>query len=300
MNPIRAMSPRGRALLWLIGALALALAFGGRASADTCLNSNNWIFDPAPLGSVDGTGTVHLVSGPVVASQGISSVHHPVLSGTVVNLSLSVVYVKLHLFDSSNQLVASVWVGNIQDSDLSFPPTAKEVATWYGGIPSNFTIDADAILAHHFPGINLSTVANVSIELFNYSSEGDRSEFSNLCLTDGSTPYTVTSLYDPNKAVKSGAVIPLKLQLRDAGGTNVSSSSLVVNATGLVQKDKVPDGVLTDAGNANADNNFRYDATLQGYIYNLKTTGLDPGTWCLTFTVNGQSDPSYQLIFNVK
>ena len=48
------------------------------------------------------------------------------------------------------------------------------------------------------------------------------------------------------------------------------------------------------------DSNFRYVATLQGYIFNLKTTGLASGTWCLTFTVNGQSDPSYQLIFNVK
>lgn len=33
-----------------------------------------------------------------------------------------------------------------------------------------------------------------------------------------------------------------------------------------------------DTGNANPDDNFRYSEDLTGYIFNLKTTGLVPGT----------------------
>jgi hypothetical protein len=52
---------------------------------------------------------------------------------------------------------------------------------------------------------------------------------------------------------------------------------------------------VTDAGNANPDSDFRYDATLAGYIYNLQTTG----TWKLTFTVTG--DPTaYSVQFDVR
>src|SRR5262249_25498559 len=57
MNPIRAMRVRPRALPFLIGALALALATGGRASADTCLlSSNAWSFSDQGKGGwiVDG------------------------------------------------------------------------------------------------------------------------------------------------------------------------------------------------------------------------------------------------------
>jgi hypothetical protein len=207
-----------------------------------------------------------------------------------------VVAVAVVLIDSGGNLVAIAVLESPQ-ADGDFSPNAVEGRTWPAGSTSNFTIDAKAMLAQHFPGIDLSTVTSVAVFLVSY---GGTAKFSNLCLTDGSPPYTVAPLYDPNKAVKSGAVIPLKLQLRDASGTNLSSPTLVVNLTGFVKKDNQPEGTVTDAGNANADSNFRYDATLQGYIYNLKTTGLTPGTWCLTFTVNGQSNPSYQLLFNVK
>jgi hypothetical protein len=45
--------------------------------------------------------------------------------------------------------------------------------------------------------------------------------------------------------------------------------------------------VAVDAGNANPDFDFRYDAALAGYIFNLKTTGLGTGTYQLCFTVGG-------------
>jgi hypothetical protein len=63
------------------------------------------------------------------------------------------------------------------------------------------------------------------------------------------------------------------------------------------------DGAASSAelprSNANPDSDFRYDGTLPGYIYNLKTTGLATGTWKLTFTVSG--DPTaYSIQFDVR
>ena len=56
---------------------------------------------------------------------------------------------------------------------------------------------------------------------------------------------------------------------------------------------------LDISGNANPDNNFRFDATLNGYIYNLSTKGLSTGTWQLSFTVAG--DPIIHVVqFDLK
>ncbi len=108
--------------------------------------------------------------------------------------------------------------------------------------------------------------------------------------------YAVSLLYDPSKAAKSGSTIPIKLQLV-SGGVNVSSPSLVVHAVGVLKVSDSTSSVVVDAGNANPDFDFRYDASLAGYIFNLKTTGLS-GTYNLKFTVNGLGD--YTAPFAVK
>jgi hypothetical protein len=57
---------------------------------------------------------------------------------------------------------------------------------------------------------------------------------------------------------------------------------------------------VEDTGNANPDNDFRFDATLGssgGYIFNLSTRGL-AGTYTLNFTVG--SDPQqHSVLFQV-
>jgi hypothetical protein len=58
----------------------------------------------------------------------------------------------------------------------------------------------------------------------------------------------------------------------------------------------VPEGV----GGRRDPDRARYDATLQGYILNLSTKYLSGGTWKLVFSVNGQSDPSYAVSFDLK
>ncbi len=120
--------------------------------------------------------------------------------------------------------------------------------------------------------------------------------------TPQSVAYAIGLLYDPTKAVKSGATIPIKIQLNDANGNDVSSSGIVVHATDVAMASTNAPGVLDDAGNANPDNDFRFDATLGsagGYIFNLKTTGYTTGTYSLSFTA-GNDPTTHTVQFQVK
>jgi hypothetical protein len=115
--------------------------------------------------------------------------------------------------------------------------------------------------------------------------------------------YGLCVLYDPAKSHKAGSTVPVKLQLCDANGANVSTSNIVVNTFSLAKLDNSASGVVEDSGNANPDYNFRYDSTLGvtgGYIYNLSAKGLTSGTWKLSFTVDGASAPTYYVQFDVK
>jgi hypothetical protein len=111
--------------------------------------------------------------------------------------------------------------------------------------------------------------------------------------------YGVCSLFDQSKAVKAGAVKPIRVQLCDAAGTNLSEPGLVLHTVGLVHRDGTPSAQVEDAGQANPDFGFRYLANLPGYSFNLDTDGLSGGTWELQFTVNGGSIV-YSVAFDVK
>ncbi|HEV2763985.1 MAG TPA: PxKF domain-containing protein, partial [Pyrinomonadaceae bacterium] len=106
--------------------------------------------------------------------------------------------------------------------------------------------------------------------------------------------YGVRALYDETKTHKSGSTVPVKLQLTDASGANVSSPSLAVTALGTTRVSTNAAETPEDAGNSNPDFNFRYDAGLVGYVYNLKTKGYAPGTYVLTFRVAG--DPTAHTV----
>lgn len=118
--------------------------------------------------------------------------------------------------------------------------------------------------------------------------------------------YSVTNavclLYDPTRSVQSSSTIPLKIQLCDANNADVSSSNVVVHAVSLVQTSTNASAVLQASGDANPDNDFRFDPTLGstgGYIFNLSTKGLTTGSYQLTFAAS--SDPtSHILSFQVR
>ncbi len=109
--------------------------------------------------------------------------------------------------------------------------------------------------------------------------------------------YHLCLLYDPFKIAKSGSTIPIKLQLCDGSGNNLSSSSIVLHAISIKKVSDGTSGTVEDSGNANPDGDFRYDGG--GYIFNLSTKGLAGGTYALNFTAG--NDPSvYQVQFQVK
>ena len=113
--------------------------------------------------------------------------------------------------------------------------------------------------------------------------------------------YVVCPLFDTSRSFKSGRVVPLKIQLCDATGSNLSDLSLVLTATGLAQLDGSASTLIDaeSAGQANADGVFRYDASLGGYIFNLSTAGLATGTWELRFRVSGDN-AVYRVTFDIR
>jgi hypothetical protein len=116
-----------------------------------------------------------------------------------------------------------------------------------------------------------------------------------------SVDYAVCAQYDQTKSVKNGAVFPIKIELCDSGGNDLSASGVVVHATGLTSVSGYS-GTPESPGNANPDNDFRFDSSFGstgGYTYNLSTKGLATGTYSLTFTA-GNDPATHSLNFGVK
>ena len=118
--------------------------------------------------------------------------------------------------------------------------------------------------------------------------------------------YAVCLLYDPAKAQPSGGTVPIKLQICDAEGTNLSKSTITVTAVALFELfDDGTEVLVTlqpqDSGKANTDPtfDFRYDSQLKGYIYNLDQE-LDPGSYAMEFVVETTGDATYRAPFQLK
>lgn len=111
--------------------------------------------------------------------------------------------------------------------------------------------------------------------------------------------HSILPLFDQTKANKLGSTVPIKIRVNNPDGTNASSSTLAVRVLGLRRVSDQAPGVLLDAGNSSPDATFRFDASLAGYIYNLKTTPLASGTWELTLGV-GLDSTTYGLRFQVR
>ncbi|HEY3261103.1 MAG TPA: PxKF domain-containing protein, partial [Pseudonocardiaceae bacterium] len=77
---------------------------------------------------------------------------------------------------------------------------------------------------------------------------------------------------------KTGSTVPVKFQLRDAGGNLVQARSMPVwlaPVRGGLTTAAVNETTITDPGTP--DGMFRWDATAQQYIYNWQTKGLTAG-----------------------
>lgn len=109
--------------------------------------------------------------------------------------------------------------------------------------------------------------------------------------------YGTHLLFNNTTPVHSGRPLRIKLALTDASGADVSTPSIAVTATGLVDAkgNSVP---LKSVGNTNPNDLFSYDPILGGYIFNLDTKGLAPGTYTLYYTA-GNDPIKHSLTFVV-
>ena len=181
-------------------------------------------------------------------------------------------------------------------ADTPMPPQSG-LASCTGTVADGSAIDTASIGPKSFTVNATDNAGNTSSKTNNYT-----------------VRYAICLLYDPLKSHKAGSTVPIKLFLCDANGNDVSSSSIVVQATALTKVDNSASGVLDDSGAANSpENNFRYDGTLGpsgGYIFNLSSkypspalgqkNALTTGTWKLSFTIGGVANAAYNVMFDIK
>ena len=173
-------------------------------------------------------------------------------------------------------------------------PTGS-VAITLNGVTENAAIQADGSFSSSFATGSLTpTSAGYAIS---YSYAGDNNF--NSANGDGTLTvgFAITPLFDETKSAQSGSTVPIRLQLSNDSGGNVSSASLVLNAVKIVQTSSNASSDVMASGNANPDNNFRFDGS--AYIFNLSTKGLATGTYQLQFTVTGDS-ATHSVSFQVR
>jgi hypothetical protein len=222
----------------------------------------------------------------------------------------------------------SLCSGGIQQSFATEPGLRYYTGYWYSPRPANFSdagaaynnvmhVSWDGAVVQTQQRAGAPTQTDWSFHAFERVATGGTST---LAFEDGATHpagvsdtlgpyvdgvftlphYDLCLLYDPDQAKKSGATVPVKLRICDSEGDNLSDPSIDVWAWKLAKVDGSEQADIEDAGNANPGDDFRYDAALVGYIFNLKTTGLSVGAWRLHFGVAGVTSNTYVADFVVK
>ena len=190
---------------------------------------------------------------------------------------------------------------------LGNPPMYYEVsttATFSGGVTvcidyTGIAFTGSPQLFHQENGAWVDRTT--SVDPVNHIVCGQLASFSFVALFERAprATYVIERLYDSTKTKKSGSAYPIKVSLRNGAGQNVSSPSIVLHAVSVTQASTNAVGPLDDTGTANPDFDFRYDASLAGYIFNLSTKGISTGTYNLNFTVGSDPTP-YSVPFAVK
>ena len=200
------------------------------------------------------------------------------------------------IFSLSNQTVVltanvTTAAGTVNEGTVTF--TVRNAANTVIGSPVVANVVGGVATANYtLPGGTIPQALTITGEFSGGTFTAASSDTATL-----SVSFNICLLYDPTKAVKSGATYPIKIQLCDVNGNNVSSAGFVVHATNIEQVSTSTSGDVITTGNANEDNDFRFDNG--SYILNLKTTGLATGTYNLYFTA-GDDPVLHSVQFQVK
>ena len=199
-------------------------------------------------------------------------------------------------FSPANQTVVlsanvTTAAGTVNEGTVTF--TITDASNVVVGAPVVGSVSGGVATANYtLPGGTAPQSLTITGEFSGGTSTAPSSDTATLSLS-----FNVCVLYDQTKAVKSGATYPIKLQLCDINGINVSSADIVVQAVNIQQISTSAYGDVITTGNANPDNNFRFDNGQ--YILNLKTTGLSTGVYKLYFTA-GDDPVLHSVEFQVK
>ena len=114
-----------------------------------------------------------------------------------------------------------------------------------------------------------------------------------------SVAYRICLQYDPLKALPRTGTVPIKLQLCDASGNNLSSAAITLVAVYQDNPGQLPSPNFQ--GSSNTGYEFRFGSG--SYIYNLdpnQPPALGIGTHTLYFVVKGTAAPVYAAPFTLK
>jgi len=158
-----------------------------------------------------------------------------------------------------SNFVVRVGRPGLPENDFQFTATA---ADWHlveydvssGGV--TFKFDGAAI----FTDPSFTTFRYVYLTI--WGGYGGTAYYDDFGATVNTSQYNLCFLYDPTKSVHSGSTLPVKLQLCDGTGNNLSSPTIALHSLSLTQTSSVTYGPVQAPGNANPDNDFRYDSSL--------------------------------------
>jgi uncharacterized protein len=170
-----------------------------------------------------------------------------------------------------NQVVAS----NYNCSDAG-----SGLSTCSGPVASGANINTTSVGAQNFTVNSTDAVGNTSSSSVTYT-----------------VAYNVCLLYDTSHSRKAGSTVPIRLQLCDGDGNNVSSAAVQVTAVRVVMVSTGASLIVDDSGSANPDGNFRFEDG--SYIFNLSTKGLATGTYNLVF-VSGNDATTHSAPFQIR
>jgi predicted extracellular nuclease len=199
-------------------------------------------------------------------------------------------------FSATDQIVpltanVTTAAGTVNEGTVTF--TVRNAANAVVGLPVVGNVSGGVASANYIlPGGTTPQALTITGDFSGGSVTAASSDTATLSVT-----FNICLLYDPTKAVKSGATYPIKIQLCDNNNSNVSSADITLHAVGVGQVSSSAYGDVIASGNANPDNNFRFDSGY--YIYNLKTTGLSTGVYNLYFTA-GEDPVLHTVQFQVK
>jgi hypothetical protein len=179
-------------------------------------------------------------------------------------------------------------------------PVGQSVAITLNGVTQSASIGANGAFSVSFAtgalGVGKYTVT------YNYA--GNTNFTAASAIGSLTVDYGTQLLFNNTKPVHAGHDLHIKLELTNASGTDVSSSSITVTAVSLVGPNGKPVS-LKSVDDDDRNDEFRYERIhrhhhdeVNGYVFTLDTKGLAAGTYTLYYKAG--NDPTlHSLTFVV-